>query len=251
MAETFQCLWGNANQTQFSLFPINLKVAIGKNSSFAVLAQLGLLLPRAVPWTACPTSPRWSCRSGQQEYWLFLQQTDEGFDLPSFQLELSILNLSVAVKRIVLWISELLEAVWIIAVKSTPKSGVINSYIMYPTSLGSQDVTWKETQPLAIPVFVKTTVHLKGDVFWPRSVMVRAGLLLMCQFLHEIYRSIFLHLSSALHFLWCPSHQALGQSKNIAHVKLVGTILCFCVCRNLWLLCNNGCHVKRFPSSWE
>lgn len=31
--------------------------------------------------------------------------------MSSFQLELSILNLSVAVKRIVLWISELLEAV--------------------------------------------------------------------------------------------------------------------------------------------
>lgn len=41
MDETFQCLWGNANQTQFSLFPIYLKVTFGKKSSFVVLAQLG------------------------------------------------------------------------------------------------------------------------------------------------------------------------------------------------------------------
>lgn len=153
-----------------------------------------LLLPRAVLWTACP-SPWWNCGSGQQEYWLLLQQTDEGFDLSSFQLELNILNLSVAVKRIVLWISELLEAVWITAVKSTPNSGVINSYIMYPTSLGSQDVTWKETQPCAIPAVPEDHCAFQGWCFFPRTMMVRAGLLLMCQFPHETYRGIFLHPS--------------------------------------------------------
>lgn len=84
----------------------------------------------------CP-SPWLSCGSGQQEYWLFLRWTDEGFDFSSFWLDLDTPNLSVAVKRIVLWISELLEAVRIVAVKSMLNGSVINIYIMSPMSLGN------------------------------------------------------------------------------------------------------------------
>lgn len=201
-----------------------------------------LLLPRAVLWTACP-SPWWSCGSGQQEYWLFLQQTDEGFDLSSFQLELNIPNLSVAVKRIVLWISELLEAVWIIAVKSMPNSGVINSYIMYPTSLGSQDVTWKEIKPHAIPALPEDHCVFRG---WCPLSQDHCG---QGRFVPDVSvpsRDLWRHLSASFPFLSLSLMSSSGrvQTKNTAHVRLVGTIICFCVCRNFQLLCNYGCHMK-------
>lgn len=181
----------------------------------------------------------------------FCNRQMRGFDLSSFQLELNILNVSVAVKRIVLWISELLEAVWIIAVKSTLSSGVINSYIMYPTSLGSQDGTWKEAQPCAIPALPEDHCAFKGDAFCPRTVMVRAGLLLMCQFCHETFGDIFLHLSSSLPFLWCPSHQALVSPRTLLMLGLLELFFasvfaeifdCCVIMDATW---------KNLPSSWD
>lgn len=182
---------------------------------------------------------------------LFYSRQMGGFDLSSFQLELNILNLSVAVKRIVLWISELLEAVWIIAVKSTPNSGVINSYIMYPTSLGSQDVTWKETQPRAIPALLEDHCAFKGWCFLSQDHYGQG------RFVADVSvpsQDLQRHLSASFLFSFfslMSFSSGPDQSKNIAHVRLVGTILCLCVCRNLLLLCNYGCHMKKLLSSWE
>jgi len=80
---------------------------VGCSSSavrWAERAAWGINARLGVPPAACP-SPWRSCESGQQQYWLFSQRTDEGFDFSSFQLELNTPDLSVAVKRIVLWIS--------------------------------------------------------------------------------------------------------------------------------------------------
>lgn len=170
--------------------------------------------------TACP-SPWWSCGSGQQEFWLFLQQTDEGFDLSCFQLELNIPNVSVAVRRIVFWISELLEAVWITAVKSMPNSNVINSYIMYPTSLGSQDVTWKEIQPRAVPALPEDHCAFKGWCFLSQEHCGPGRFVAGVSVPSWDSRR---HLSAPFpfpSFLWCPSRQALVKPRTLLMLGLL------------------------------
>lgn len=91
---------------------------------------------------------------------------------------------------------------------------------------------------------LRATVHLKGDAFCLRTIMVRAGLLLLCQFHHKTYGGIFLHLSPSLPFLWCPSHQTLTKPRTLLMLGLLELFFAFYICRNLWLLCNYGCHIK-------
>lgn len=65
-----------------------------------------------------------------------------------------------------------------------------------------------------------TTVHLKDDAFLPGTIMVRAGLLLLCWFHHETYGSTFLCLSPSLLFL-CLSHQDLVKPRTVLTLGLL------------------------------
>lgn len=68
---------------------------------------------------------------------------------------------------------------------------------------------------------LRTTVHLKDDVFLPGAVTVGAGLLLLCWFHHKTYGSTFLCLSPSFLFLWCLSHQDLIKPRMLLTVGLL------------------------------